>query len=134
MILLASSDYISSEELQEIVLPYVLKYSRDIHSYSTSVMNAFYSHYSPKIYQRKYGITRLWETDITPITNGYSVTTTYSDAFFSASHNSDADVFEGPFIQGYHGGPLAWGHPRDVPKMSPSPYELIEKYWANYAI
>ena len=47
-------------------------------------------------------------------------------------HRSDEDVFEGPFLSGYHGGPLAWGHPRNVPKMSPSPWELIEEFFNRY--
>lgn len=127
---MANSSYISDDEIQELVLPYAIQYAQDIHSFSTAVMNAFYGDYSPKIYQRKYGLTRFWETDMAPIPKGFKVTTTYSDAYFGASHHSDEHVFNGPFLEGYHGGPHKY---TATPQMSPSPYEWIEQYWDSYS-
>lgn len=122
----------TDSEIHDLTLPFALQLVRDMDSYSESVINAFYGHYTPKMYQRQGGLNHMWKADLNPMPDGYEVVITYSSALFGASHNSDEEVFEGPFLRGYHGGPLAWGHPRNVPKMSPSPWELIEEFFNRY--
>lgn len=128
-----SFSYLSQEEIQDMILPYAIRYAKDMASYSLSVINAFYGHYTPHIYQRKYALPRLWQTDMKPITNGFSITTTFDSSFLGGVHRSDEEVFEHSFLEGCHGGIYAWGRPKSaVPQMQPSPFELIEKYWNSY--
>ena len=44
--------------------------------------------------------------------------------------------FEGSFVEGWHGGPTAWGgRPRKTnPKTYPSPWEMIEDFYNRYEI
>lgn len=129
-----AKDLIPEAEIQNIILPYALKYLRDMSSFSLSAIAAFYGDYNPKMYKRKFGLVNMWQGEASPIPMGYSATMEYSSDYFGASHNSDEAVFNGPFMQGYHGGPEAWGHIRNVPKMSPSPWELIETFSNTWTI
>ena len=127
--------YLSDEECREFVLPYAEEFALQMRAESASAIGSFYGNYSPKIYKRQFGLFGMWDQKIYPDGRGYCVETKYSTEFFSASHRSDDSVFEGPFISGYHGGPQAWfGRSRgSVPKMSPSPWELIEKFFNSYS-
>ena len=134
MRMLDFKDLISDDMIQEMLLPFAIEYLINMSKISTEAINTFYGSYDPILYKRGMGLSHMWEGEMTPIPKGYSATMAYDSAFFSSSHRSDEHVFNGPFLQGYHGGPLAWGHPRNVPQTSPSPYEIIEQYWASYDI
>ena len=78
----------------------------------------------------------LFKPELKRIDSGYLITFTYSSDFFAGMHRNDNAVFEGSFVEGWHGGPMAWGgRPRRTdPKTSPSPWEMIEEFYNNYEL
>lgn len=129
-----SNSLITDKEIDEIMLPMAITFAKDLSSYSISVINAFYSHYTPVLYQRKGGLNNMWQIDFAKNgTRGYDIIATYSSEFFSASHDSDEDVFQGAFMQGYHGDSQVWGVHKKIPQMSPSPAKLIDQFVNSYS-
>lgn len=129
-------NYLSDAECREFVLPYAEKFAVEMKAESASAIAKFYGDYTPIVYKRKFGLFGMWEQKITPDGRGYLVETKYSSAFFGASHRSDSAVFEGSFVQGWHGGPQAWGgiSRYNTHKTSPSPWELIETFFNAYGL
>ena len=127
-----ANSIISQDELISILQPLAAKVADDFEMQSFNVISAFYGDYEPIMYERAFGMYGMWKTEINPIEDGLSVVITYSSALIGGQNSQHK--FAGPFMQGYHGGPLAWGHPRKVPKMSPSPYELIMEFFNSYEL
>lgn len=112
---------------------YVLSIHKQIIAKSRSVINDFYNHYTPVIYRRGYGLKDMFHASMKRIPDGYELIYIYSSDYFTSSHRDDAAAFTSAFVEGYHGGPLAWGkYPRkNDPKMTPSPWEsLIEFFYS----
>lgn len=83
--------------------------SRDLEKYSLTVIQRFYLDYDPQIYKRQYALPFVLNSGkIKKVDDGYYKVTmkyTYDDLFLHHGQN-DWDVFNGPFVQGYHGGPI----------------------------
>lgn len=152
-----SDDEYIKDELSKTVDSY-LEYMKRI---SKLAIDAFYNDYpigsvEPDYYDRKYNLYGLTEPFNSEIKyDGYdSVTIKISyDANALNMHDNKDIIFSGPFELGYHGGPRKAVSPINnnhvlgsfqhiksrqyyvpAPKMSPSPYELIEHYFDNYVI
>lgn len=114
---------INSEEFKQEVY----KVHKRIVSKSREVIDDFYNHYTPIVYQRTWGLKNMMQSTMQKTDDGYLLTYIYSSAYFPTSHRDDGAAFNTAFVQGYHGGPLAWGkYPRiNNPQMKPSPWESI---------
>lgn len=138
-----SSDYIR-KELKKIALQVV----KDMSKATENAVSAFYSDYRPHAYVRRYGMKNPFKVTTDDSEDGViKVLFTYSSDFISGHNNPDI-IFQGPFEQGYHGGPHRSGDIVEgsfsnianrkqygpAPKMSPSPWEMIEEYYDNYTI
>lgn len=132
---MAKNEYIDKKMLQEIVKPYAYKVFKDLSQESHYVINKFYSDYDPFSYKRTYGMKNLFMPSMKPTKRGYIVEFTYSVDYLTTEHKSDEAVFDGSFINGWHGGKYAWGHLKEyTPRMQPSPWDLLEDYVKEYKI
>lgn len=97
--------------------------------------------YHPKIYYRKYSlIATAPHPKVTKTSNGYHIELLWNNKAMTERHPEPHDdfIFEGPFLQGYHGGPIRrvykgiggviedeWWE--DAPQSIP-PWEIILQY------
>ena len=135
MVMTKKSKYIDENLLREMVKPYAYKVFKDLSEQSHYVIDSFYKDYTPRVYQRTYGMKNLFRPSMKPIKNGYSVEFIYSVDYLTTEHRSDETVFDGSFINGWHGGQYAWGHEKEfTPRMQPSPWDLLQLYVKTYKI
>lgn len=129
------SKYIDDDIIHEILKPYAYKVFKDLSAESHYVIDIFYQDYNPMMYQRTFGMKNLFKPKLEKTNKGYIVEFTYSVDLLTTDHRSDEAVFEGSFIYGWHGGKYAWGNLKEnVPRMSPSPWRLLELYVKSYKI
>lgn len=133
---MAKTKLLDDKEVYEILKPYAYKIVKDFAEASRNAIDKFYSDYDPIYYKRTWGMKNLFKPELKRIDGGYQITFTYSSEFFAGMHRNDNAVFEGSFVEGWHGGPAAWGgRPRKTnPKTSPSPWEMIEDFYNNYKL
>lgn len=131
---ITSSDYIR-REIKKIGL----KYIHDMSKASNNAISAFYSDYKPRFYQRVFGLKPIYQIDTSYTGEVMRIVFTYDSDYITGHDNSDI-IFEGPFEQGYHGGPIRRGNKKTgytyspAPQMSPSPYDMIEDFFYAYKI
>lgn len=129
------SKYIDDEIIYEILKPYAYKVFKDLSETSHYVIDEFYRDYKPTLYRRTYGMKNLFFPKLTKTKNGYLVEFTYSPEYLTTEHRSDEDVFCGSFIYGWHGGKYAWGSlKQNIPRMKPSPWDLLKLYVKTYKV
>lgn len=125
---------IPKEVIDEVLKNKAQEVVADIKMVTDKAISAFYADYTPITHKNRkldyhnvWGIRRPYDYTITklPSGNGYRVEFTYSSDFVTGHKNPDV-VFNGPFMEGYHGGPIRKGVP--APQMSPSPWEMILDY------
>ena len=138
---------IDEKEVLEIVKPELMKIAmdvcRDMKKYSFSVIVDFYGDYSPTKYNRLFQLPKIWnKPELKETDDGYCIKFIYSFDGLSAKHPDPHDfwVFNGPFVQGYHGGPIKKKDENGIvrmmpaPQMYPSPWDRIltfAKYMYN---
>lgn len=129
------SKYIDKKTIHDILKPYAYKVFKDLSEESHRVIDMFYRDYDPRMYQRTFGMKNLFKPSMKKTEAGYLIEFTYSVDYLTTEHRSDNDVFKGSFIYGWHGGKYAWGNLKhDVPRMKPSPWDLIKIYVKTYKI
>lgn len=130
-----NSKYIDKKTIHDILKPYAYKVVKDLSFESHRVIDEFYRDYDPRIYKRTFGMKNLFKPKMSKTETGYEVEFTYSVDYFTTEHRSDEDVFIGSFIYGWHGGKYAWGNIKTiVPRMKPSPWDLLKLYVKTYKI
>jgi hypothetical protein len=147
-------DIITHKELVDLVKPDLEKIAKniakDMEQYSLNTIVRFYLDYNPLEYKRRYAMPFILTTSkIKKKRDGYEIIVKYisDDLSFYHGHRDDK-VFDGPFLQGYHGGPIAratgWRMVKGTngkkykkatgfsyspaPQMTPSPWERILDY------
>lgn len=131
------SKYFDEEEIINALKPELKKemknVTQDMLHYSYSAIGEFYKDYRPRVYKRLGAmptivvLPKLEETKY-----GYKLTFMYSSDGLEASHSERSEnIFEGPFVQGYHGPPWGKGGVYEAPQMAPSPWERILFYAKN---
>lgn len=129
------SKYIDEKTIHEMLKPYAYKILKDLSYESHRVIDDFYGGYGPIMYQRTFGMKNLFKPEMKKIKNGYEIVFTYSTDYLTTDHRSNEAVFDGSFIQGWHGGKYAWGHLKEsVPRMEPSPWKSLELYVMKYKL
>lgn len=140
---MSSSKYINEKDIHDMLKPYAYKIIKDLSYQSHKAIDDFYSDKVfdggtsciPAIYKRTYGMKNLFRPSMKRTENGYVVEFTYSVDFLTTEHRSNDAVFDGSFINGFHGGLYAWGHKKPfVPQTTPSPWESISLYVKTYKI
>ncbi len=139
---------ISSEvmnDVKKIMKQDVYKIMKETSKVSRDAIDMFYGDYSPKYYQRVFGLKNLFNIDLGETDDGYTLKFTYSFSNVSG-HANPSIIFSGPFIQGFHGGPIPeYEYEIDergkhvvsninynpAPQMAPSPWDLIEEFANN---
>lgn len=116
-------------DVDAIIKKDVYKIMKETSQASRDAISAFYEDYTPSVYRRVYGLKDIFNIDLSRITNGYILKFTYSFSNIKG-HGNPSVIFAGPFMQGYHGGP-AWGGEEFAPKMTPSPWDMIESFAEN---
>ena len=118
-------------DVKAIMKKDVYKIMKEASRVSRDAIDTFYGDYQPEYYQRVYGLKDLFNIDLEENDGGYTLRYTYSFANISG-HTNPSVIFYGPFIQGYHGGPMRTGNGSvSAPQMSPSPWEIIEDFANN---
>lgn len=142
---ITSSDYVR-REIKKIGL----KYIHDMTKASNNAISAFYSDYKPLTYQRVFGLKPIYKIKTSYEEPIMTIVFTF-DSNYITGHKNSGVIFNGPFMQGYHGGPIKRKSDSGVeegsfsaikthksyspaPKMSPSPYEMIEDFFYSYDI
>lgn len=153
-------DYLDEKELKEIIDSELKKQIKeivdDMRHFSFEVLWSFYLDYSPAHYARRYSLIAQGDTanstfprvNVKNVKNGAIIEFIYDSSIMSVFHPERYDkgerIFEGPFMQGYHGGPIftvdsykldSRGkyviddyHYEPAPQMLPSPWERILNY------
>lgn len=123
---------ISKEIIDEVIKAKAYDVIDDIKQITDMAISNFYADYTPITHKNRkldyhnvWGIRRPYEYKLIKISNGYKVVFDFDSAFVTGHDNPDI-IFEGPFEQGYHGGPRRDGLP--TPQTSPSPWEMIRDY------
>ena len=127
------------QEADKILMKEVKKIVVDMNRLNRDVIFEFYEDYTPHIYERKFGmfgLSELCHANIKKIDNdneyGYRITYDYSPDLIVGHSGNEEVIFNGPFEQGYHGGPDSkYGRVIGAPpiaQMSPSPWEIISRY------
>lgn len=133
-------DLISEEEILKIVEPEIQAYAQeiayDLYSKSLEEIMAFYSDYSPRVYSRSYAMPGIVENpQISNNGRNWEITINFNGG--SGGNNSlggvhskgqGGNIFDGPFVQGYHGPPWGKGGLYPAPRMFPSPWVAIRDY------
>lgn len=152
-------DYIDMKELNQLVDDDLREYARevcaDVNRKTFDISWNFYRNYSPMYYRRKYSLIAnekgglsysTWpRSSIQKNSEGYQIEFTWDSSMMETLHSQEKGwggeskgelIFDGPFIQGYHGGPVGFKSDNGkiyspAPQMSPSPWESILEYMIN---
>ena len=131
----SKSKYIDEQMIHEILKPYAYKVFKDLSLVTHRAIDEFYGGYQPEMYQRTFGMKNLFTPEMIQIDNGYRIEFTYATENLTTEHRSNEAVYVGSFQEGWHGGQYAWGRLKPkVPRMTPSPWRLIEDYVRTYKI
>ena len=124
------------------------KIQKDIERKSILAIADFYADYSPA-YHRKYALPFILNSStLEEIDNGWIVKMDFTSKDMYSRHRGRTEyVYNGPFVQGYHGGPIPEGHDwylevgatgyywkagyvtySPAPQMIPSPWNTIRDY------
>ena len=161
------TDYIDEKELQKMVGSDLRERAEaiidDMRKYTFQTMWEFYMDYYPHKYRRLYSLIASGGKKVGGNTfphatikkrgNGYQIQLTYDSSIMKAMHNDGYEwggmdrgdlIFNGPFVRGYHGGPIFTVdsyklvppsnyivdqyHYEPAPQMIPSPWERIFGY------
>lgn len=133
-------------QVKAIMKQDVYKIMKETSRVSRDAIDAFYGDYSPQYYQRVWGLKNLFDIDLSEKDDGYLLRFTYSYGHIGG-HKNPSVIFYGPFLQGYHGGPImeadgyeydyrgkpvATGyHYNPAPQMQPSPWDRIKTFAEN---
>ena len=137
------SEYIDKDLIHDLLKPYAHKVVKDLAVESYNVIEHFYrdkvfndnTTWKPALYQRTYGMKNLFREKMIKTDKGYTIEFTYSADYLTTDHRSNADVFDGSFVNGWHGGKFAWGHlKQETPRTYPSPWMLLTSYVNSYKI
>lgn len=145
-------DYIDKKELKKITEPELKKVVNeiidDMDYQSFKAIETFYHDYHPFEYDRWYSLYKMWKKPKVTAQEdgGYIIEFSWESNALSYAHEKPRNeyVFNGPFEQGYHGGPIFvvdsykkdikgryvidTYHYEDAPRMTPSPWEIIRDY------
>lgn len=144
------------KDLKKIIRQDANKIIKETVKVSRNAISNFYADYSPYKYHRVYGLKNPFYIKTKEIDNGYNITFTYASAYIHGHEHAynggyPSVIFYGPFLQGFHGGPVkegddwywAMGHGGkpylkagtinyyDAPQMEPSPWEIISDFAKN---
>lgn len=132
---MGKSKYFSEEEIHDMLKPYAYKAFKDLANESYRVIDEFYRDYSPEIYKRTFGMKNLFSPKMKKIENGYYIEFTYSADFLTTEHRDDVAVFDGSFVEGWHGGQYAWGNLKEyTPRTTPSPWRQLNRFVNGYKL
>lgn len=119
------------KEVRKLTKPELKKIAsqikRDLEKKSISAIANFYADYNPEKYNRKYAMPFIInDATIKETADGWLVDIRYTTDDLYSWHGAKTEyVFDGPFIQGYHGGPIRGG---SAPISIPSPWNAIRDY------
>lgn len=135
---MSQNKYLSDSEILDLLHPFAEQVKLDIKMISLSAISEFYHDYKPLHgYQRTFGFYNMVEPNMRceekKEKNSIILNFTYSAFDVNVSGGGDSDwAFDAGFINGFHGGPYNMGNKTyswdPVPKMSTSPWDIIEKY------
>lgn len=136
-------DLFSSLDLDDILQENAKNVIIDIRKRTSIVLHEFYRDYDPVRYKRVKGMGHVLDhidIDKKYTKTSWLLTFTFSEEGITKHGKKAGEVFNGPFMQGYHGGPHfaksndGWSYELVIPpRLKPSPFERIEKYvYDNY--
>lgn len=144
------SKYLKDTDLHKMLEPYVQKVVRDIGKINHSAIQQYYQDYTPgtyvksdnpkDIYERVFGMNKLYTSRIDKTNTGYDITFTFSSDNMTIKDNrnneeNNEEAFRHSFLGGWHGGSKYYGNIKAfVPSMTPSPYDIIYSFVENYNI